>query len=91
MRSNFPIVSQEIKNIILQGYENLVYLLGQEVDGYDHFSGLYEYILSSGDFLIISSSGIPNMYNTKIIDMLKFDYIYKKNCGQIQYKETNNG
>jgi hypothetical protein len=90
MKSNFPIVSQEIKNVIFQGYENLVYLLGFEADGYSHFSGLYEYISSSGDYLMISESGIPNLNMSKIITMLKFDYFYRKNWGCIKYKEIYN-
>lgn len=88
MKSNFPVVSQEIKNVILQGYENLVYLLGYKAENYDHYSGLYEYISSSGDYLLISESGIPNLNMTKITSILKFDYFNRKNWDLIKYEET---
>jgi len=87
MKSNYPFISQEFKNIILQGYEHLVYLLGYEAEGYDHYSGLYEYITDSGDYLMLSESGIPNINMIKMVDILKYDYIYRKNCGEIKYKE----
>lgn len=89
MKSNYPFISQEIKNIILEGYSNLVYLLGYENDGYDHFSGLYEYLYSSGNNFLINQSGIQNINTNSIINMLKYDYLYRKNNMQIQYKEKH--
>jgi hypothetical protein len=88
MKSNYPLVSKEVNNILLQGYENLVYLLGQEVDGLEHFSGLYEYVSDSGDFLMSDPEAIPTIYSSSIINALKYDYILRKNYGQIMYKEN---
>lgn len=88
MRANYPFLSKEFNNIILQGYEYLVHLLGFQEDGYEHYSGLYEYISDSGNYLMTSPSGIPTINNSKIIDILKYDYIYRKNFGEIKYKEN---
>jgi hypothetical protein len=87
MRSNFSVPSQELNDKIYSSYENLVYLLGSE-SGATHYSGLYEMVEDSGLAFTTSISGIPSFNNPKIITMLKFDYFYRKEYGEIHYEEN---
>lgn len=84
MRNNFPLSSQVLNNKLFLAYENLVYLLGQNIADQPYYSGLYEYLDASGRYLATTTSGIPTGYTPVIIDILKFDYFYRKSFGQIK-------
>jgi len=83
MRNNFPLSSQEINDKLLSCYENLTYLLGQRLPNEEVYSGVYDQLEVVCSGYILSSSGIPNITQDKILDILKFDYIYRKHYGQI--------
>jgi hypothetical protein len=84
MRKNFPLLSQELNDKLLLCYENLTYLLGQKILTSLEYSGLYSQLENSCSELTLSSSGIPNVNNEKIIDILKFDYFYRTHFKQIK-------
>jgi len=84
MRNNFPMVSQEINDKLLSSYENLTYLLGQKLPNEEVYSGVFDILENSCSGYITSPSGIPNIAQDKILDILKFDYIYRKHYGQIK-------
>lgn len=91
MRSTYPLSSAELNDRFLEFYENLVYLLGYEEDNEPVHSGLYDYLEVSGDLALTSQSGIPSYNMARMVDFLKFDYIYRKHYGEIQYVENDNG
>jgi hypothetical protein len=68
----------------MMSYENLVYLLGQNISDQPYYSGLYEYLDVSGKYLSTTYSGIPTAEMPKVIDILKFDYYYRKHFGEIK-------
>jgi hypothetical protein len=82
MRQDAPLSSQILNNKLLLAYENLVYLLGQQIPDQPYYSGLYEYLDVSGRYLSTTYSGIPTVDMPKITDILKFDYFYRKHFGQ---------
>ena len=84
MRSNYPLLSELLNNKLLLNYENLVYLLGQNIPGQPYCSGLYEQLDISTKELVVSPSGIPTGYSEDIINLLKFDYFYRKHYSQIR-------
>lgn len=98
MRDNFPISSQEFNDIIIEAYGNLCYLLGYRDSDNNVYSGIYEVLESSGNAYLGSISGILHTGNIdakyqmgldeettsdKLIQYLKFDYIYRKSLGYI--------
>lgn len=87
MRKNYPISSQELNDKIFGYYSDLVYLLGYEENGSISYSGLYNTLDSSGTNILLSSSGIPSTNMPRMLDFLKFDYIYRKHYGKIKYLE----
>lgn len=91
MRSNYPLSSAELNDRLLTSYENLVYLLGYEADNEPVYSGLFDFLELSGNLALTSQSGIPGYNMAKMIDFLRFDYIYRKHYGEIQYVENDNG
>ena len=76
MIKEYPLSSQVLNNKLLLAYENLVYLLGQQISGQPYCSGLYEYLDVSGKYLATTPSGIPVADN--MVDTLKMDYFYRK-------------
>lgn len=84
MRKNISLSSQELNDKFLIAYEYLVYLLGQELLNQEKCSGLYEQLETSCTNMIISPSGIPSIFSNQTTDILKFDYIYRKNFNQIR-------
>ena len=84
MIQNYPISSQYLNNKLLLAYENLVYLLGQNIPDQSYCSGLYERLEASGDLISTSPTGILTADTPAIINILKFDYFYKKQYGQIR-------
>ena len=87
MRNNYPLSSQLLNNKLLLSYENLVYLLGQSIDGQPYYSGLYEKLEESNANTAICSSGILTgtiSTQVKMINLLKFDYFYRKNFNLIR-------
>lgn len=91
MRRDYPISSLELNDKLLLSYEKLVYLLGCQIDDSEMYSGLYQYIEASGEFMINNPSGIPDIsFNEihggltqdssydKFKSILKYDYIYRK-------------
>jgi hypothetical protein len=91
MRSSYPLISNEINDKLLMAYENLVYLLGYSEVGLTTYSGLYDGFDNTIDTIQISQSGIPSFASSRMLDFLKFDYIYRRPYGQIQYLENNDG
>ncbi|MCK9428878.1 MAG: hypothetical protein M0R17_02555 [Candidatus Omnitrophica bacterium] len=83
MRNNYPVLSQELNDKFMSNYEHLVYLLGQKIDGYNKYSGVYDVLELACSGYVISFSGIPSVYNDKFTDILKFDYIYRKHFKEI--------
>lgn len=94
MRNNYPVVSQELNDKLLLLYEHLVYLLGVKLENKDMVEGLYhrldeiiEDIVISGTTPPYESSVLPCKYEhyndcfDKIIAIMKYDYITKKNRG----------
>ena len=90
MRNSYSLLSQEINDKLLLAYDNLIELLGFEQEGQIHYSGILEQIDYSGLAFITSPSGIPSFNSPRIIDMLKFDYIYRTHFNQIRYLEKSN-
>lgn len=84
MRKEYPLSSQILNNKLLLAYENLVYLLGQSIPDQPYYSGLYEYLEVSGKYLSTTPSGIPTGYNPRVVNILKFDYFYRKHFKQIR-------
>lgn len=84
MRKEFPLSSQLINNKLLLAYENLVYLLGQHVPDQPYYSGLYEYLDVSGKYITTTPSGVPSTDMPNVVNILKFDYFYRKHFGQIR-------
>lgn len=78
MRSNYPLLSQELNDKIFGCYENMVYLLGQNIPNEVLCSGLYSELETFCSNVVGNYSGIPNVVNDKVRNMLKFDYIYRK-------------
>ena len=78
MIKDFPLSSQLLNQKLLLAYENLVYLLGQHIQDQPYYSGLYEYLDVSGKYLSTTTSGILIGDNTRMTDILKFDYFYRK-------------
>jgi len=93
MRKDYPLSSQELNDIILTAYGDLCYLLGYIDSDNNRYSGLYESIEESGLAYLASSSGIlhagnndskyqlglsPTYTSDRLIQYLKFDYIYRK-------------
>lgn len=85
MIKEYPICSEELNNKLLGANENLVSILGVQIPDQEYYSGVLDYINSSGTILFSSLSGVPNTNMSKIIDSLKFDYIYRKHFNQIKY------
>ena len=83
MRKDSPLSSLELNDKLLLSYENIIYLLGQHLPNKEKYSGLYDRLESTCSGLYISPSGIPSYNNDKIIDLLKFDYFYRKHFNQI--------
>ena len=98
MRNNYPISSQELNDIIIEAYGNLCYLLGYQDSDDNNYSGLYQYIEESGISYMTTTSGIPHLGNIdykyqlglsddttsdKLIQYLKYDYLYRKSLGYI--------
>lgn len=99
MKRNYPISSQELNDILTTAYGDLCYLLGYIDSNENRYSGIFESIELSGLAYMGTSSGIPHLgnedskyhlglgYNTttdKIVQFLKFDYIYRKDRGYIR-------
>lgn len=87
MRNEYPVSSQLINYKLLTAYENLVYLLGQNIDGQPYCSGLYERLEVSGVNAAISPSGIftgTMSSQTNFINLLKFNYFYNLNFRQVK-------
>lgn len=96
MKYNGPLSSLELNDFILSSYEQLISLIGYDEIGYTHYSGLYEYINSSGVAHLESISGVPqiNVDETfgglttsgsyiALKDILKYDYLNRKIFGLI--------
>lgn len=83
MRNNYPLLSQELNDRIFTCYENLTYLLGQNLSTETMCSGLYQNLETFCSGVTTSYSGIPNINNSNMLDILKFDYIYRKHFNQI--------
>lgn len=91
MRKIYPLSSSELNDKLFSAYENLTYLLGFESDTELAYSGVYDYLESSGNAMLISQSGIPGTLSPKMLEFLKYDYIYRKHYNEIQYMEKING
>jgi hypothetical protein len=77
MIGNNSVSSQELNDKLLTIHENLVYLLGYQSDQYPVYSGIYEQLHVSGEAFMVSQSGIPTLNVPNVVDLLKFDYIYR--------------
>jgi len=75
MRSIYPVSSQEINDILLSHYENLIYILGYKNNNV-LYSGVYT-ILDN----VVNNTTIED--KQQLINILKYDYIYKKNSKSI--------
>lgn len=87
MRADYSLSSQLINNKLLTAYENLVYLLGQSIEGQPYYSGLYERLEVSGVNAAISPTGIftgAMTSQTDFLNILKFNYFYKLNFRQVK-------
>jgi hypothetical protein len=87
MRKDYPLSSQLLNNKLFTAYENLVYLLGQSIEGQPYYSGLYEKLEASGINAAISPTGIFTGTldsQASMIDILKFDYFHRLNFRQIK-------
>jgi len=97
MRKTFSISSQETNDRLLEVYSSHISLLGYE-NGNIAISGLYDRLDLSGVSYMSSASGIPHCGTAQgtylvgfeydksssvLIDMLIFDYIYRKSIGEI--------
>lgn len=91
MKSVYSVSSLEFNDKFFGYYENLVYLLGYQADDVVTYSGLYDRIETSGNAMMTSSSGIPTYHLPRMLEFLKFDYMYRKNYGEIQYMENVDG
>lgn len=90
MRSDYPLLSQELNDRLLMTYDYMVDLLGYE-EANVHYSGILERLEASGQAFVVSSSGLPTALMDRMVDMIKFDYIYRTHYNQIRYLETTNG
>lgn len=76
MRSNFPVSSQEINDRCQLMQEYLVEILGYAREGYTRYSGFYEKIEASGNAMITSGSGLPNISDS---DSYSFGFFNRNN------------
>ena len=89
MRNSYSLLSQEINDKLIGVYDHLVELLGYE-DEDVRYSGILEQLDTSGARYIPSTSGMPSAIMPRVINILKFDYIYRTHYHQIRYLETKN-
>lgn len=90
MRSTYPLSSNELNDRLFSAYENLTYLLGFESEDDPIYSGVYDHLETSGNAMLVSQSGIPGTLSPKMLEFLKYDYIYRKHYKEIQYMERPN-